>query len=337
MAGHLDCGDGVGSQRDGLLHDVVDVALFQQIVGVLIVGAEHAAVSILAGEQGHQCLQIPGGSALPDHDELAPLQLGDGVLHIMALVVGVDAGGDVGVEVVALKVRGVAVDLLMVGLGRHDLLHGLLVTVDGAHKVHHLRKALYPGMVIEAVDGPIVQNGPGLVQRRGGDAGGQHEPHVYRQVLCGLQHILDAIGAHDVSDLVGIRYHRGGSVRQDGLHELRGADQGAFQMNVGIQETGENDLAGAVHLRPALIASHAHDQTFRHSNVHGGQFIGEHVDKGGVFQHQIRRLPPGGGRDDPLLFQQLSVDLSSIAFRHSTTPSINLTEIGIAYSRHNKM
>ena len=54
-------------------------------------------------------------------------------------------------------------------------------------------------------------------------------------------------------------------------------------MNVGIQETGENDLAGAVHLRPALIASHAHDQTFRHGNVHGGQFIGEHVDKGGVF------------------------------------------------------
>ena len=58
-------------------------------------------------------------------------------------------------------------------------------------------------------------------------------------------------------------------------------------MNVGIQETGENDLAGAVHLRPALIASHAHDQTFRHGNVHGGQFIGEHVDKGGVFQHQV--------------------------------------------------
>ena len=108
-------------------------------------------------------------------------------------------------------------------------------------------------------------------------------------------------------------------------------------MNVGIQKTGKNDLAGAVHLRPALIASHAHDQTFRHGNVHGGQFIGEHVDKGGVFQHQIRRLPSGGGRDDPLLFQQLSVDLSSIAFRHSTTPSINLTEIGIAYSRHNEM
>ena len=48
VAGHLDGSDGVGTQGDGLLHDVVDVALFQQVVGVLIVGAEHAAVGILA-------------------------------------------------------------------------------------------------------------------------------------------------------------------------------------------------------------------------------------------------------------------------------------------------
>ena len=79
-------------------------------------------------------------------------------------------------------------------------------------------------MVIEGVDGPIVQIGSGLVQRRGRNAGGQHEPHVHRQVLCGLQHILDAVGPHNVGDLMGVRHHCGGSVRQDGLHELRGAD-----------------------------------------------------------------------------------------------------------------
>ena len=56
VAGHLDRGDGVGPQRDGLLHDIVDVALFQQVIGMLIVCAEHAAVGVLAGEQGHQRL-----------------------------------------------------------------------------------------------------------------------------------------------------------------------------------------------------------------------------------------------------------------------------------------
>ena len=38
-------------------------------------------------------------------------------------MVGIHAGGDVGVQVVAGKARCVAVDLLMVGLGGHDFLH----------------------------------------------------------------------------------------------------------------------------------------------------------------------------------------------------------------------
>ena len=334
VAGHLHGGDGVGPQGDGPLDDVVDVALFQQVVGVLVVGAEHAAVGVLAAEEGHQGVQVPGGGALPDHDILAPLQLGQSILQVVALVVGVDAGGDVGVEVVALEVRGVAVDLLVVGLGRHDLFHRLLVAVDGAHKVHHLRQALDPGMVIEAVDGPVVQNGAGFVQRRGRDAGGQHEPHVHRQVFRGLEHVLDAVGAHDVGDLVGVRHHGGGAVGQDGLHKLRGADQGAFQVDVGVQKAGEDDFAGAVHFLPAMVAAHAHDEALCHGDVHVGQLIGEHIDEGGVFQHQVRRLPPGGGRDDPLLFQQLPVDLSCIAFRHSTTPSKNSAEIKNTYVRY---
>jgi len=139
---------------------------------VFIVRAEHTAVSILAGEQGHEGLQVPGGGALPNHDELSPLQLGKGIIYIVALMVGINAGGDVGVEVIALQVRGVTVDLFVVGLRRHDFFHGLFVPVDGAHKVHQFRKALYPGMVIKAVNSPVVQNGAGFVQRRCRDTGG---------------------------------------------------------------------------------------------------------------------------------------------------------------------
>ena len=125
VAGHLDGQDGVHPAADGLPDVVVDVALLQQVAGVLVVAAEHAPVGVLGGQQGQQGLQIPGGGALPDHDELAPLQLGDGVGRVGALVVGVDPGGDVGVQVVAGEARGVAVDLLVVGLGGHDLLQHL--------------------------------------------------------------------------------------------------------------------------------------------------------------------------------------------------------------------
>ena len=112
-------------------------------------------------------------------------------------------------------------------------------------------------MVIEAVNGPVVQNGTGFIQRGGRNAGGQHEPHVYRQILRGLKHIFDAVGAHDVGDFVRIGHNGSGAVGQDGLHEFCGADQRAFQMDVGIQKTGEDDFAGAVHFLPAVVAAHA--------------------------------------------------------------------------------
>ena len=230
-----------------------------------------------------------------------------------------------------------AVDLLVVSLCRHDLLHCLLVAVDGTYEVHHLRKALNAGVVIEAVNGPVVQNGAGFIQRGGRNAGGQHEPHVYRQILRGLKHIFDAVGSHDVGDFVGIGHNGGGAVGQDGLHEFCGADQRTFQMDVGIQKTGEDDFAGAVHFLPAVVAAHADNETLCHGDVHVGQLVGKHIDKGGVLQHQIRRLPPGGGSDDPLLFQQLSVDLSCIAFRHSTTPFTKFNDISLAYDRHKEI
>ena len=195
---------------------------------MLVVAAEHAPVGILGREQGQQGLQVPGGGALPDHDELAPLQLGDGVGGVGALVVGVDAGGDVGVEIGVRKAGGVAVDLLVVGLGGHDLLDDHGVRADDAGVVHHLRQTLDTGMVVEGVDGPVVQHRAALVHGGGGDAGGQHEAHVHRQILGGLEHVLDAVGPHDVGDLVGVGDDGGGAVGQDGPDKLLGGDHGAL-------------------------------------------------------------------------------------------------------------
>ena len=56
VAGGLDGGDGVSAQGDGLFYDVVDVALFQQVVGVLVVGAEHTAFNIFVAQQGGEGL-----------------------------------------------------------------------------------------------------------------------------------------------------------------------------------------------------------------------------------------------------------------------------------------
>ena len=259
VAGGLYGDNGIHTQRNGLFHDVVDVALFQQVIGMLVIGAEHTTIHIFAAQQRHQCFQIAGGSALTDHDKLAALQLCQSIVEIGAFMVGIHAGCDVGIEIVAAETGGVPVDLLVVGLGGHDLLHHLGITVDGADKVHHLCQTLYPGMIIEGVDSPVIQHSAGLVQRRCRHAGGQHKPHVYRQVFRGLEHILNAVGAHDVGDLMGIGDDSGGTMGENSLGKLRGADQRAFQMDMGIQEAGEHDLAGNIHLHLAVVLAHAYD------------------------------------------------------------------------------
>ena len=62
-------------------------------------------------------------------------------------------------EGVAAEAGGVAVDLLVVGLRHHDLLHHLRIAVDSADEVHHLRQALYTGMIVEAVNGAVIEVG----------------------------------------------------------------------------------------------------------------------------------------------------------------------------------
>ena len=129
----------------------------------------------LSHEQRRERLEVAGGGALADHDKLAALELGNGVVELGALVVGVDARGDVGVEVVALEAGRVAVDLLVVRLRGDNFLHDLRVGVDRADEIHHLGQPLHARIVIEAVDGAVVEVRARLVERRGGHTARQHE------------------------------------------------------------------------------------------------------------------------------------------------------------------
>ena len=138
-------------------------------------------------------------------------------------------------------------------------------------------------MVIEGVNGPVIQNGAGLVQGRGGHTGGQHEAHIHRQILRSLEHVFNAIGAHDVGNLVGIGDNGGGAVGKDRLGKLRGAHQGTLQMDMCVQEAGQHDLAGDIHFHLAVIFAHAHDEPLRHGDVALAELIGENVDIGGIF------------------------------------------------------
>ena len=98
VARDLDGDDGVDAiDVDGLLDDIINVALFQKIGRVLVVSAEHAALGILRREQRRKRLKVARGRALAHHDELAPAEFFQSVGGCGALVVGVYARRDVSI------------------------------------------------------------------------------------------------------------------------------------------------------------------------------------------------------------------------------------------------
>ena len=97
VARAFDGDDRVDARLDGAAHDVVDVAFLKEVVGVLVVGTEHAVGVVLRCEQREERVEVARGRALADHDVLPALKLGDGVLDAAAFVVGIDARCDVGV------------------------------------------------------------------------------------------------------------------------------------------------------------------------------------------------------------------------------------------------
>ena len=213
------------------------------------------------------------------------------------------------------------VDLLVVGLSGYDLLQYLGISADDAREVHHLCQTLDPGVVVEGIDGAVIQDGTALIHGGGGDTGGQHEPHIHRQPLGGLEHVLNTVSAHDIGNLVGVTDDGSGAVGQYGFDEFTGGDHGALQMDMSIDKAGQYDLAGHIYFLLAGVGTHTHDQPLRHGNVTVTDLVAEHIDIGGIFQHQISLLPSGGHLHDPQLFVELSVDFAGIALSCHAEPS----------------
>ena len=201
----------------------------------------------------------------------------------------------------------------MVRLRGDDFGDDLLVVVNDAVGVHHFRQALHSRIVVERVNRPVVQVCARLVHRRCRNARGKHEPHVDRQSFGRLEHVVDAVGAHDVGDFMGVGDDGRRAVRKRRADKFLRADEARFQMDVRVNEARADDLARHVVFHNAVVVSQTYDQPIGTGNVAGGQFVGKDVDKRRVLQNQIRLLPPGRRLDHLLLFQQLSLNLSCVA------------------------
>ncbi len=75
-----------------------------------------------------------------------------------------------------------------------------------------------------------------------------------------------------------------------------------------------SDFPRAVQLLAAAVTADAHKQALGDGNISLAQLIAEYIDEGGIFNHQICRLPASRHLDDVNLFRQLAIDFPGVAF-----------------------
>jgi hypothetical protein len=139
----------------------------------------------------------------------------------------------------------VAVDGFAEALGSGYLLHDLGVFVEDAGEVHHFAQIFDLGAGQQFLTFLASRVAPAVSKTGGGHAAGGAEIEVEGHGIAVADHEFDAGEAADVGDLVGIAYGGDGPVDDGEAGEFGGDEQGAFDMDVGVDEAGEDEGAAS--------------------------------------------------------------------------------------------
>ena len=232
----------VDASGNGAGAEAVDMA-GDEAVRMQIIAAEHHVVGMVV-EESDQGVEIFCGAAFADQNFHAVTQLIEGFIRRKAFMIGADAGFDVIFRLLAAETGGVTVDGLFETFCACDLGHYFGVFVEDAGEVHHFAEV--PDLVAgeEGFDFFGVEGGAGCLECGGRDAAGGAEIEVKGHGIAVADHEFDAGEAADVGDLAGVA-DRGDCAVSDGdAGEFGGDEEGAFDVDVGVDEAGEDVGAG---------------------------------------------------------------------------------------------
>ncbi len=252
-------------------------------------------------DEREEVVEVLRRRSLADPDRHAAPHLLGRLVATEALVVGADAGADVGVEVEACEERGVAVDREPTGDGVLDLGADAGVAEEEAGDVHHLGEAedVLPPVEGGEVVGTERRSGRLEVRRR--DARGEHDVDLDGEVGRGGEKRLEPLGAADVRDLVrvgddGGRAVRGGVTREDGGRRHR-----RFDVDVGVPEGWREIRALQVDLvlgAGRAVRSEAEDAVARDADRLLVDLARQDVDDAGVPEDEVGGHRASGGVDE---------------------------------------
>ena len=273
----------------------------QQVVGEDVIGAQRHHLRHLAKRQqglGELGQQMRMRAAQLDGEP--SLQLGNKVGGRGQLVIRLDPGGGETGKVAARQAPAMAAQPLAAGQGCIGDAGDARVAVQQRVHGHQLGRAMDVVAGQPAGHHIGVEIGArGLVSRGRGHAG----RHQWHQVQGHGGRLGAGMGkarlAHHVGQLMRVPEGGGHAARHNGLGIGGGADHGAFDVHMRVDETGHEALAlGVQHLcriRAATRRMDRGDQRANQPDIGGAEAASDHVHHLRAGDQQVERRQPAGG------------------------------------------
>ncbi len=288
--GHPDGGYAINAPADRGGDDGIDVAVFEQVVGMAVVRAPHEPARVALGDDGQQRGQVAGTGALADHDVHAGRELFQGLGRRNAFVVAADPGRDIRRQILSGKAGGVTVDRPAVPVGGVDFSQNLRIAVQHPRIVHHFAQGDDARVLKEGLQIGGRQPRAGCLHVGGRHAGGQGVENIDRLAGRGGQHVSDPFGAEHVGDFMRVGHHRRGAAGHHRSGEFGDAGHGTFDVHMGVDETGCDEAPAQIDGRAGGIVADADDPPGGDGHAAGGDLPRENIDDARVGQKQVAGL-----------------------------------------------
>ncbi len=307
--------------RDRLSDAVIDVPLASEHISVPVVGGKAAPRRCAGIHEREKVAEVLLGRAFPDHDVYPPEELLSRLRKRRALVVALDPGVDVGVQISAGEERRMTID----DLKEVHLLCEVRIPGEDAGDVHHLGKP--DDSLPPPEPGEVVGREHGAAGIKGccRDTGREHDQDIERCPRSLGEEVLDPGRPADVGDLVGVGDNGRRAVRKDEPGILSRGKKRTLDMDMGVDQPGHHVGAVEVVLLLPMVVPEADDVAVLHREIHALPGTCEGVEDHAAGEDSIRRLKPPCRRKSHPVQGATSRSRMTDALRSSPTNTVRKT------------
>ena len=211
-------------------------------------------------------------------------------------MIGANGGGQIAIQRHAQNQRRMPIDVAV--LKRHELGQNARIGIEHAGEIHHLGQPDNLGMASKGFQILNFQRRTGGLKSRGGYARRQVEPHIHHGLFGAIEEIANALRPDHIGDFVRITDRRRHPIGQHATVKLERGHQRGFDMQMGIDKTGNGEAPTAVDYRFAIVVCVGpHDPVGDDGDVGSRHRAGDHIEQLHVLDHHIGRFLALAGHD----------------------------------------